>query len=76
MKRLAHKTIFSVHNIDHKMSDHVCLCVSRETANIPLIALGLKETKDVDFSTFFKVHKQQLQIYEYKSLKFRFFHVT
>ncbi|KAI4830249.1 hypothetical protein KUCAC02_001894 [Chaenocephalus aceratus] len=26
----------------------------KETANIPLIALGLKETKDIDFSTFFK----------------------
>lgn len=33
--------------------------VYRETANIPLIALGLKETKEVDFSTPFKVHKQQ-----------------
>lgn len=29
----------------------------RETANIPLIALGLKETKEVDFSTPFKVQK-------------------
>ncbi|XP_051235197.1 rhophilin-2 isoform X1 [Dicentrarchus labrax] len=27
---------------------------SQETANIPLIALGLKETKEVDFSTLFK----------------------
>ncbi|KAK5935850.1 hypothetical protein CgunFtcFv8_021169 [Champsocephalus gunnari] len=27
---------------------------TQETANIPLIALGLKETKDIDFSTFFK----------------------
>uniref|UniRef100_A0AAQ4NPK5 Rhophilin, Rho GTPase binding protein 2 n=1 Tax=Gasterosteus aculeatus aculeatus TaxID=481459 RepID=A0AAQ4NPK5_GASAC len=27
---------------------------TQETANIPLIALGLKETKDVDFSTIFK----------------------
>ncbi|KAM3625714.1 uncharacterized protein V6R79_016492 [Siganus canaliculatus] len=27
---------------------------SQETANIPLIALGLKETKEVDFSAFFK----------------------
>ncbi|XP_074523163.1 rhophilin-2 [Halichoeres trimaculatus] len=27
---------------------------TQETANIPLIALGLKETKEVDFSTFFK----------------------
>lgn len=27
---------------------------THETANIPLIALGLKETKDIDFSTFFK----------------------
>ncbi|XP_017281377.1 rhophilin-2 isoform X2 [Kryptolebias marmoratus] len=27
---------------------------AQETANIPLIALGLKETKDVDFSTPFK----------------------
>uniref|UniRef100_A0A3Q4BKF1 Rhophilin, Rho GTPase binding protein 2 n=1 Tax=Mola mola TaxID=94237 RepID=A0A3Q4BKF1_MOLML len=27
---------------------------TQETANIPLIALGLKETKDVDFSTSFK----------------------
>lgn len=30
----------------------------RETANIPLIALGLKETKEVDFSTPFKVQKK------------------
>lgn len=35
----------------------------RETANIPLIALGLKETKEVDFSTLFKVQKQQLQVH-------------
>lgn len=35
----------------------------RETANIPLIALGLKETKEVDFSTLFKVQKQQLQFH-------------
>ncbi|XP_068455561.1 rhophilin-2 [Clinocottus analis] len=27
---------------------------TQETANIPLIALGLKETKDIDYSTFFK----------------------
>uniref|UniRef100_UPI0037E8787D rhophilin-2 isoform X2 n=1 Tax=Semicossyphus pulcher TaxID=241346 RepID=UPI0037E8787D len=27
---------------------------TQETANIPLIALGLKETKEVDFSTLFK----------------------
>ncbi|TNN68339.1 Rhophilin-2 [Liparis tanakae] len=27
---------------------------TQETANIPLIALGLKETKDIDFSTLFK----------------------
>ncbi|KAM8893764.1 rhophilin-2 isoform 2-T2 [Spinachia spinachia] len=27
---------------------------AQETANIPLIALGLKETKDIDFSTLFK----------------------
>ncbi|KAM7014771.1 rhophilin-2 isoform 2-T2 [Tautogolabrus adspersus] len=27
---------------------------TQETTNIPLIALGLKETKEVDFSTFFK----------------------
>ncbi|XP_065809241.1 rhophilin-2 isoform X2 [Labrus bergylta] len=27
---------------------------TQETSNIPLIALGLKETKEVDFSTFFK----------------------
>ncbi|XP_037649921.1 rhophilin-2 isoform X1 [Sebastes umbrosus] len=27
---------------------------TQETANIPLIALGLKETKDTDFSTLFK----------------------
>ncbi|KAL7405724.1 hypothetical protein ABVT39_006335 [Epinephelus coioides] len=27
---------------------------TQETTNIPLIALGLKETKDLDFSTFFK----------------------
>lgn len=27
---------------------------TQETANIPLIALGLKETKEVDFSSFFK----------------------
>lgn len=29
----------------------------RETAHIPLIALGLKETKEVDFSAPFKVKK-------------------
>lgn len=32
--------------------------VFRETANIPLIALGLKETKEIDFSTPFKVQKK------------------
>lgn len=34
--------------------------VYRETANIPLIALGLKETKEVDFSAPFKVQKNML----------------
>uniref|UniRef100_A0A3Q1CZW2 Rhophilin, Rho GTPase binding protein 2 n=1 Tax=Amphiprion ocellaris TaxID=80972 RepID=A0A3Q1CZW2_AMPOC len=36
---------------------------TQETANIPLIALGLKETKEVDFSTPFKVKKKQLQLH-------------
>lgn len=44
------------HCTDNKMADVCCVC--RETANIPLIALGLKETKDVDFSTPFKVQNQ------------------
>lgn len=32
-----------------------CVLCCRETANIPLIALGLKETKEINFSTPFKV---------------------
>lgn len=33
----------------------VYLSCDREMANIPLIPLGLKETKEVDFSVAFKV---------------------
>lgn len=50
--------------IDNKMTDYYpYFCcfrfANRETANIPLIALGLKETKEVDYSTLFKVQTQQ-----------------
>lgn len=58
---------FHVYYIDNKMTDYyLYLCffhfANRETANIPLIALGLKETKEVDYSTLFKVQTQQLHI--------------
>lgn len=39
-----------------------------ETANIPLIALGLKETKEVDFSTPFKVHRKKCLVHKYNSV--------
>lgn len=47
---------------EHTMADSFCFAC-RETANIPLIALGLKETKEVDFSSPFKVQKQQRQTF-------------
>ena len=37
---------------------NVCVFVFRESASIPLIPLGLKETKDVDYSVPFKVKAQ------------------
>lgn len=51
------RQIFQSTCTDHKMADSF-RCGCRETANIPLIALGLKETKEVDFSTPFKVQNQ------------------
>lgn len=36
---------------------NIVVSAYRETDNIPLIALGLKETKEVDFSTPFKVQQ-------------------
>lgn len=47
LKKLFLKSVYCLTNI--------FVLAYRETDNIPLIALGLKETKEVDFSTPFKV---------------------